>query len=67
MSGLEIEKIGDLAREVVLTLGDLTVRQHQAPHDFGQDHLLPCVVVLTKLGGKPIVINGVPPFFFGQP
>ena len=42
--GLKVEQVRDLARQVVLVIRDLTIGEHQAPHHFGQHHLLAEVV-----------------------
>jgi hypothetical protein len=46
-------------------LADLTVREYDAPHHLGEDHLLAEVVVLRDGSGEPEMINGFAPRCLG--
>jgi hypothetical protein len=46
-----------LAREIVLVLRNLAVGEHQPPHHFGEDHLLPEIVAALQDRGEAKVIH----------
>jgi hypothetical protein len=62
----EIEQVGDFPCQVLLTVRNRAVRQHEAPHDLRQDHLLAEIVLALQHRGEMKVVHRAPPFLLGD-
>src|SRR5688572_25409800 len=63
---LKIQEIGDLTGQVVLVFRDLSVGEHQPPHDLREHHFLPETEAALEDRGELKMIHGSPAFVLGD-
>jgi hypothetical protein len=61
IGGRQLQQVGEFPHEVGFVPADLPVREYDAPHHLGQDHLLAKVVVPRDGTGELVVIDSVLP------